>query len=237
MHSCSVAVPFQQVQYLVHEVSWPKMPYSQSQCSVEIGASVEYANVWLNVYHTKYSLNPSRDIGSHYYRIYTWILMKITCSCRFQRLEYDDCWVAAMCSLVVHQRFRGPCCHGALMMEAGRTYETLVKYCQATRSYKSENCRIFYEKVKGFLESFRKVGICKRNKSFHNACHWLWYECYRLNIKNEWYLKWLAFLLISLLSTFIKKMIGKYAMILSTCKLYARCNINIKITFYEMIRY
>jgi len=36
---CSVAVPFQHVQYRVHDVSWPKMPYSQSQCSVLMGGS------------------------------------------------------------------------------------------------------------------------------------------------------------------------------------------------------
>ncbi|KAK3928150.1 Acetate kinase [Frankliniella fusca] len=39
MQSCSVAVPFQHVQYLVHDDSWPKMPYSQSQCSVLMGPS------------------------------------------------------------------------------------------------------------------------------------------------------------------------------------------------------
>lgn len=41
MHSCSVAVPFQQVQYRVHEVSWPNMPYSQSQWSRDMGPSAE----------------------------------------------------------------------------------------------------------------------------------------------------------------------------------------------------
>lgn len=39
MQSCSVAVPFQHVQYRVQDVSCPKMPYSQSQCSFEIGPS------------------------------------------------------------------------------------------------------------------------------------------------------------------------------------------------------
>lgn len=37
IHNCSVAVPFQQVQYRVQLVSCPKIPYSQSQFSVEIG--------------------------------------------------------------------------------------------------------------------------------------------------------------------------------------------------------
>jgi hypothetical protein len=40
-------------------------------------------------------------------------------------------WVVAPCSLVeVYQRFRGPCClhhQIALMMEAARTSETVVK--------------------------------------------------------------------------------------------------------------
>jgi len=40
MHSCSVAVLFQQVQYRVQDVSWPNIPYSQSQCSRAIGPSV-----------------------------------------------------------------------------------------------------------------------------------------------------------------------------------------------------
>ena len=39
IQNCSVAVPFQQVQYLVQLVSWPKIPYSQSQCSVLWGGS------------------------------------------------------------------------------------------------------------------------------------------------------------------------------------------------------
>lgn len=42
MHSCSVAVPFQHVQYRVQDVSWPNMPYSQSQWSRDIGPSAEY---------------------------------------------------------------------------------------------------------------------------------------------------------------------------------------------------
>jgi len=46
MHSCSVAVLFQQVQYLVHDVSWPNMPYSQSQCSLAIGPSEEIKHVY-----------------------------------------------------------------------------------------------------------------------------------------------------------------------------------------------
>lgn len=45
MHNCSVAVPFQQVQYRVHEVSCPKMPYSQSQWSVWTGPSKRKKNI------------------------------------------------------------------------------------------------------------------------------------------------------------------------------------------------
>ena len=57
MQNCSVAVPFQQVQYLVHEVSWPKMPYNQSQCSVLMGGSKDDKSklntfVWEITYHT-----------------------------------------------------------------------------------------------------------------------------------------------------------------------------------------
>jgi len=44
---CSVEVPFQQVQYRVHDVSWPKIPYSQSQCSVLIGGSENYVVIFV----------------------------------------------------------------------------------------------------------------------------------------------------------------------------------------------
>jgi hypothetical protein len=60
-------------------------------------------------------------------------------------------WVVAPCSLVeVYQRFRGPCClhhQGderiiALMMEAAKTSETLVKFYQTTRRYNPEDSHL-----------------------------------------------------------------------------------------------
>jgi hypothetical protein len=53
-------------------------------------------------------------------------------------------WVVAPCSLVeVYQRFRGPCCLDArglliaLLMEAARTYETLVSRLHGATTQKT----------------------------------------------------------------------------------------------------
>jgi hypothetical protein len=52
-------------------------------------------------------------------------------------------WVVAPCSVVgVYQRFRGPCCLIALMMEAARTSETLVNFYQTTRRYNPEDSHL-----------------------------------------------------------------------------------------------
>jgi hypothetical protein len=49
-------------------------------------------------------------------------------------------WVVAPCSLVeVYQRFRGPCCSIALMMEAASTFEKLLNFYQTTRRYFPED--------------------------------------------------------------------------------------------------
>jgi hypothetical protein len=58
-------------------------------------------------------------------------------------------WVVTPCSLVeVYQRFGGPCClhHQGddIMMEAARTSETSVNFCQATRSYNTEDSHLRY---------------------------------------------------------------------------------------------
>lgn len=74
MHSCSVAVLFQQVQYRVQDVSWPNMPYSQSQCSRAIGPSVKrntngYNNIdWqLPRYHNFKTYDHIQTCKSHGY--------------------------------------------------------------------------------------------------------------------------------------------------------------------------
>jgi hypothetical protein len=62
----------------------------------------------------------------------------------------DVFWVVAPCNLVeFYQRFRGPCClhhQGdaliALMTEAARTSETLVKLYQITRCYNPEDIHL-----------------------------------------------------------------------------------------------
>jgi hypothetical protein len=55
-------------------------------------------------------------------------------------------WVVEPCSLVeVYQRLRGPCClhhQGARMMEAARTFETLVNFYQTTRRYNLEDSHV-----------------------------------------------------------------------------------------------
>jgi hypothetical protein len=53
-------------------------------------------------------------------------------------------WVAAPCFLVeVFQSLRGACCGLiALMMEAARTSETLVNFCQTTRRYNPEDSHL-----------------------------------------------------------------------------------------------
>jgi hypothetical protein len=62
-------------------------------------------------------------------------------------------WVVEPCSLVeVYQCFRGPCCRHhqgdedplliALMIEAARTSETLVNFCQTTWRYNSEDSHL-----------------------------------------------------------------------------------------------
>jgi hypothetical protein len=48
-------------------------------------------------------------------------------------------WVVAPCSLEVYQRFRGPCCLIALMMEAPRTSETLLNFYPTTRRYNTKD--------------------------------------------------------------------------------------------------
>jgi hypothetical protein len=52
-------------------------------------------------------------------------------------------WLVALCSLVeIYQRFRGPCCLIALMMEAARSSETLVNFYQTTWRYNPEDSHL-----------------------------------------------------------------------------------------------
>lgn len=95
MQSCSVAVPFQHVQYRVHDVSWPKIPYSQSQWSFEIGPSAEYHCVHTHTHKSSWIfkwfvcifdvISPTHLLSFFHYN--NWISMDN----RSLRLRHDSC--------------------------------------------------------------------------------------------------------------------------------------------------
>jgi hypothetical protein len=73
-------------------------------------------------------------------------------------------WIVAPFSLVhIYQRFRGPCClhhHGAQMMEAARTSETLVNFYQTTWSYNPEDSHLHTHCCENLKSSLTTLLCC-----------------------------------------------------------------------------